>query len=124
MTGEYKEISVQIFHIHCHVRNGLRRIYQERYIMIMGNLNHFLDRIDRTQNIGHMYHAHNLRSVSEKLLVFIHQKFAAIVHRNNFQIDAFPFSQQLPGDNVTMMFHYGNNHFITRMQECFAKAGG
>jgi len=35
-----------------------------------------------------------------------------LAYRNNFQIDAFPFSQQLPGDNVTMMFHYGNNHFI------------
>ena len=106
MTGEYKEISIQIFHVHCHMRNGLCRIYQKRYIMAMGNLNHFFDRIDRTQYIGHMHYADNLCSIVKKFLVFIHQKFTAIVHWNNLQIDTLPFSQQLPRHNVTMVFHY------------------
>ena len=35
-----------------------------------------------------------------------HQKFTAVVHWNNLQVDTLPFSQQLPRHNVTMMFHY------------------
>ena len=91
--------------------------------MRMGGSNHFLYRIYCAQHIRYLNNADNLCTFGEKLLVFIQQQFPFIVHRNHFDCNSFAGGQQLPGNDVAVMFHYRNNHFITFLHKLISKAG-
>ena len=123
MSREDQKIGIQVLYIYFHMRNGLRSIHYERYSMRMGGSNHFLYRIYCAQHIRYLNNADNLCTFGEKLLVFIQQQFPFIIHRNHFDCNSFAGGQQLPGNDVAVMFHYRNNHFITFLHKLISKAG-
>ena len=75
--------------------------------------NHFLYGIDGSQHIRNMSHRYQSGTRREELLIFVEQQFATVVHGNHFQHNSLTRRLQLPRNDVTVMLHNRNNHFIT-----------
>ena len=123
MSGKNIKIRIQILYVYRHVRNGLGTVYKYWYSLFVGKLNHLLYRIYCTQHIGDMGYADNLRTFRKQSLIFVYQKFAPVVHRNNLNGNTSFGSQQLPGNDITVMFHNGEDHFVTFLHKLFTKTG-
>lgn len=70
-----------------------------------------------------MRYTDNLGTLGEQLPVFIQQEFALVIHRNHLDGNSTLSSKQLPGNNVTMVFHHRKNHLITLLHKFLTKAG-
>ena len=78
----------------------------------MCHFDDLLDRIDRAQRVGNVRDGDDLGSRSEQLLKFLQQQLAAIVDGRNPQPCALLFAQDLPGHDVGVMLHGGDEHFV------------
>ena len=70
-----------------------------------------------------MRHADNLCTLGKQLFVLVQQKFSSVIHRNNFNGNPPLGCQQLPGNDITVMLHNGENHLIALLHKLFAEAG-
>ena len=122
MTGEYQKIGIQLLHIHRHVRDRLCGIYQKRHSVCMRGGNHLFDGVHRSQHIRHMSDTDKLRPLGKKLFILVEQQLAPIVHRNHLEGNPPTGSEQLPGNDVAVMLHHRNNHFIALAHTLIAKA--
>ena len=61
--------------------------------------------IHRAQRVRNMRYGNKLCPFIQQRVVFVHQQFAGVVHRNHAQLRALLFAQHLPGDDVGMMLH-------------------
>ena len=71
----------------------------------MRHFHNLLDRIDGAQRIGNVGDTHQTRAIVDELFKFIHDQLAAIVDGADAQAGAFFLAQDLPGNNVRVMFH-------------------
>ena len=76
------------------------------------HFHNLLDRIDGAERIGNVGDTHQTRSIVDEFLKFIHDQLAAIVDGPDTQAAAFFLAEHLPGDNVRVMFHRGNQDFV------------
>ena len=105
------------------MRNGLGTVYKHRNALFVGIAYHLPDRVHRTQHIGYMRHADNLCTLGKQLFVLIQQKLASVIHRNDFNGNPPLGSQQLPGNDIAVMLHNGENHLIPLLHKLFTEAG-
>ena len=123
MSAEYKELTVNILHIHTEMGSTLRSIYKHRGTMFMGNAGDFLHWINRTKDIAHMGNAHQLGALVKHSLVGIHINVATFVHRNDTYGNATLGSLQLPWHDIRMVLHHRNNHLVALCHKLLAKRG-
>ena len=123
MTGEHIELGIQILHIHFQMGNGLRSVDQYRNLVIMGFFSDLLYRIDRTEHIRHMCNRDKFCPFRKKTTERIHAQLAFFIHRNHFQRDPFTGSLYLPGNDIGMVFHHRNDHFVAGRHTFVGKAG-
>ena len=71
-----------------------------------------LDGIDGAERIRDVRDGDDLGLRAEQLLEFIEQQFAAIVDGRDAQLRALLFAQHLPGHDVGVVLHGGDEHFI------------
>lgn len=105
------------------MRNGLGSVHKHGNALPVGIAYHLLYGIHRTQHIGYMGYADNLRTFGKQLFVLVQQKFASVIHRDNFNGNPSFGSQQLPGNDVAVMFHDGENHLIPLLHKLLTEAG-
>ena len=68
--------------------------------------------------------ANHSRARIQELLEFIQQQLAPVVDGGDAQPCTFFFTQNLPGHDVRMVLHGGNENFITRVYMCAAVSLG
>ena len=71
-----------------------------------------------------MGHGHETGARSEEALVLVEEQFAAVVHRDDADDDAAPVAQQLPGDDVAVVFHDGEDDLVAFLHAGFAEGCG
>ena len=106
MSTEYKEIAIDVLHIHTEMGSALRSIHQYRHTMLMGNARYLLDRINRAKDIAYMGDAHQLGAPVEHTTEFIELKFTTLVHRDDPNGNATFCSLQLPWHDIGVMLHH------------------
>ena len=72
-----------------------------------------LHRIDGAERIGDMRDGDDAGARTEQLLEFVEQQFAAIVDWSHAQLRALLLAQDLPGHDVGVVLHGGDEHFIS-----------
>jgi hypothetical protein len=109
-----KEIGVERGDIDWDMRRGLRSVHEHRDAAGVRQRDDFFDGIDRSQRIGNVPDGDNLRPRSQQLCVFFENQLAAIIDRDDADDRASLFSQQLPRDDVGVMFQLGQDDLIAR----------
>lgn len=102
----------------------LGAVHQHGYAVSVGSGNHIFDRIDRAKYITNVRHADNAGTFGEEPFVFVEQQLATVVHRDDAKLDALAHLQQLPGDDVAVVLHGGDDDLVALAEEGFAEAGG
>ena len=116
MARESIEVAIQILHINLDVGSGLSTVNKHRNAMTMGNGNHLLDRIDRSQHIRHMSESDKACTVAEQVLIGLHIHLTAIVDGHDTQGHSLALPDELPGHDIAVMFHHSDDNFITVLQ--------
>ena len=83
--------------------------------MAVGHINDLANRIDRAKSVRNVRDADELRFRPEQLREFLEDQLAAVVDRNHSQLRAAVFAEKLPGHDIRMVLHVGDDHFIARM---------
>ena len=72
--------------------------------------------------LGDMDNRNNPGSLTQQLFVFVHVQFTGVIDGDDFQHRAGLFAQQLPGDDIGVVFHRGDDDFIPGAQPAPAVA--
>ena len=120
MSREGVEIRVKILHVYFKMGSSLRTVDEHRDTVGMGLGYDFFDRIDRAEDIGRMADGHEARMLVEKRAIDIHVKRSVLTDGDHAQFDVGMALEQLPRDYIGMVFHHGEDYFVTVAEECTA----
>ena len=62
--------------------------------------------------LRHVRHRHDPRALGQQRIELVDQQLAAIVHRQHAQPGAALLADDLPGNDVRVMLHCGDDHFV------------
>ena len=125
MTAEGEEITIQILYINHHVGSTLRTINQHRNTMFMGHANDLLDGVHRAEDVADMSQADELRSFRHVSCDFIAIYETAVVGDGEVLDDDATFhGLQLPGHDIGVVLHLGNQHLIACLHLRLAERAG
>ena len=71
-----------------------------------------------------MNHRDDSGPVAQQAVIRLHIQFTVTVDGYNHQARARLFADHLPGNDVRVVLHPGNQHFVTRSEPYLAQAGG
>ena len=114
MPRKGEEVHVQILHINLHVRNGLSPIHHQKRSLLMNQLGNFLDGVDDTENIRSMSQRDKLGPLIELSTKIIHIQ-STVLEININQLGSSLPTSFLPRNDIGMVLHNRNQHFITRL---------
>ena len=112
MTGEGKEIAVQIGHINSHMGYALGSVHHADGTDTMGFLHNRLDVIFEAQHIGHLRYGNDFRALRNLRFDILCGQIAVFFEINVFERCSFGFGHHLPGHAVAMMFRNRNHDFV------------
>ena len=121
MSAKHKEIAVQLLHVDLEMRSTLRPIYNDGNIVFVGNADNFFDRIDCTEHVANVRNADNLSLWTNHFLEGLQVHCTVIIHRNDFQYNAFSGLLELPGHDIGMVFDGRDDDFIAFLHESFTE---
>src|SRR5207244_2651531 len=73
---------------------------------------HSLDRIDRAEGVGGVADGDDARARREQLLVLFENQIAGVVDRDDAQRRALRVAEELPRDDVRVVFDRGDQHLV------------
>ena len=83
--------------------------------MLVGNT-HDLPRIRHaTQNVRHMRHRNEARSFAESRFISLHVERTIFVQRHPFKDCTITFPKEMPGNDIGVVLHDGENNLIARL---------
>ena len=123
VPGEDVEVGIQFAYVDGHVGDALRAVHQHGDAVGMGSGNHLLDGIDGAQHVADVSDADYFCFRGEEPFVFIQQQFAAVVHGDDAKHDAALGGLQLPGDDVAVVLHGGDDDLVARLHLRLAEGG-
>ena len=124
MGREDVEVGIQCLYINLHVGDGLCTVNQYGYVVSVGRVDDVGHGVDCAEYVAHMGYADQTGAWAEEFLIFLHDELALVGDGDDPEHDAFTLGQQLPGHDVAVVLHGRYNHFVTFVQEGFAKAVG
>ena len=123
VPGEDVEVGIQFAYVDGHVGDALRAVHQHGDAVGMGSGNHLLDGVDGAQHVADVGDADELGLWGEEPFVFIQQQLAAVVHGDDAKHDAALGGLQLPGDDVAVVLHGGDDDLVARLHLRLAEGG-
>src|SRR5262249_15822206 len=72
------------------------------------------DWIYRSERIGHVSYRDKLCAIVQQSRELVHNEFPVIIHRSYLQPRTFLLTKELPGHDVRVMLHRGDQDFIAR----------
>ena len=114
VPAENEEIGVECLHVGLLVRHALGPIDQHQRPGLVGAADDLGHGIDRAQHVGNGRHGHELRPLGEQLVEPIEPQQAVVGHRDMPQHGPGPLGKLLPGDEVRVVLHLGEQDFVAR----------
>ena len=105
------------------MRYALRGVRQEERAVAVGRAGHLAQGVDRAQHVAHVGGAHQPRAVGEERLVVFLLQVARVVHGYDLEHDALAVAQQLPGHDVAVVLHDGEDDLVALLEEGLAETG-
>ena len=124
VTGEGQKISPQCLHIHRHVRGALSSVHHHNGTYPMGKVCNLTDGIDPTQYIGYMGHGNDLRPGRDQLFHLVQVNAAVHFAFNEAEHGAGLAAYHLPGQQIAVVLHDGDQHLIPCLHMAQAVAVG
>ena len=110
------EITAQIFDIDRHMDRALRAIHQHWHATRMGLGRDGFHIHHGTKNVGTLRDRHQLGLVRDYVDHALRIQTAVIGNIDPFQHNAHTFTQEMPGHDIGMVLHYGQNDLVARAQ--------
>src|SRR5207248_3269973 len=76
-----------------------------------------LDRIYRAERVRDVADADELRSFVQERVELVEEKLARVVHRDDSQARALLLAEHLPGDEVRVVLHLGDDYLVAFADE-------
>ena len=114
VSREYEEISVERLDIDRQMWRRLCAIHQHRHPTSVSQCDDFFDWIDGPERVGNMSHGDKLGSRAEQLWELLEDQFTAVIKGHDPEGRASLSGEQLPGYDVRMMFHRGEDDLVAR----------
>ena len=107
------------------MRNRLRAVHQHRDTTGVRQVDQGLDRIDGAEGVGQVHECHQLDppTVQQPFILFQNQ-LAGIGERHDFQGRAAALAQQLPGHDIGVVLHAGDDDFVAGPDPLAAETAG
>ena len=117
MAGESVKVAVQILYVHIPVGGGLSAVqqYPRTHSMSLGDDAFY--RVDGTQGIGDVHHGHQLGVFRQQRLECSQVQFGIIRNRDDLEVGTGLLCHQLPGHDVGVMLHGGDNNVVTGLEK-------
>ena len=124
MRRKSEEITAQIGHVHTEMRDRLRSVNDHDRPELMGNFGHELYVVRNPEDVGHVNSAHDLRTRADlgTHLGFINE--ALLIGIQVDELGARRTTSLLPGNQIGMVLHHGDAHFIARPKDRRGKCLG
>ena len=124
VAGERVEVAIEASYIDTHVGCGLGAVQQDQGPHVVSGRDDCLHGIDRSQGVGDMNHRDYSGPVAQQSVKRLHVQLTVTVDGNNHQARARLFADHLPGNDVGVVLHPGDQHFVTRSEPYLAQACG
>ncbi len=112
VAGEGVEVAIEVLHVDREMHRALGAIDQHRDAAVMGHAHHLLDGDDGAEHVRHLGDGHHLGAGAEQRLEFVEGKLAGIRDRRPFQHRAVALFQKVPGHDVGVMLHDGEEDLV------------
>lgn len=123
MSGEDVELGVQRLDVYFYMGDGLGAIQQDGHAVFVGYADEFVDGVDRAEHVGDVGDGHESGAFAEQVLVFVQAEFAFLGDGNHPEGDAFAGGLELPGHDVGVVLHGGDNDLVAGLHAGVAKGG-
>ena len=118
VAGEHVEVRTQRLHVDRPVHHSLGPVQQQLRPGCMCQGRDPRRRRHRAQHVGHVRDRDQAHpSVRQQRLERRHVELAGIGHRRHPQFDPAPVAQHLPGHDVGVVLHLGDQHRLVRPQQ-------
>src|SRR3984893_3439457 len=114
VAGESIEVTIERLHVHRHMWHSLGAIDQHWNVQPVRHFDEQLERNDRAQRIGNVRHRDELCPRSQQFCKFVKPQLAVVAERSDAQPCLLLTAEDLPGHDVRVVLHAGNQHFIAR----------
>ena len=104
--------------------DGLGAIQHHRHAVGMGHADYLLDGQDSPKGVGDMGDGNELCAGGKHLLVLVHQELAGLVDGNDAKDDTLFLAEHLPGNDIGVVFHVGNDNFVAWPETLFPERLG
>ena len=122
VAGEGVELAIEFAHVHRQMRDRLRAVHQHRDASGVGQVDHELDRVDGPERVGQVDKRHQLHPpAAEQPLVLVQDQFAGVGEGHDFQRRAGALAQQLPGHDVGVVLHAGDDDLVAGLDRAAAE---
>ena len=112
MAGHHVPVAVDVLHVHRHVHGALAAIDEHGDAPLVGDPADLLDRNDRAECIRHVGDGDELGLLRQALLEVLDVEGAVVVDRDPYELRALPFPDEMPGDDVGVMLHDGEDDLV------------
>ena len=113
---ERQEVAADFGYVDLHVRHRLGTVDHEVAALLMHAATEFLDGVFDAQNIGHVHARENLRLRADFRIHFFGRDNAVLVGVEVHELRARRATGLLPRDEVRVVLHDGDAHFIARLE--------
>ena len=124
MAGGDVEVHSERLDVDRHVIRGLRAIGEDRDAARVSDPHDVGNRIYRPQRVGHVRHRHHPRALGQQRIELVDQELPAVVHRQHAKPGAALLADELPGNDVRVMLHCGDHHFVAWLKRRPDERGG
>ena len=114
VAGEGVEIAADGPHVDRLVDDALRTVDQDAGAGRLRQSRHLGDRDDRAEHVRHMGDGDQLRAVGQQGGEFFEIELPVVLHRRDLEHDPLAVAQQLPGHDVGVVLHLGNDDLVAR----------
>jgi len=122
VARETVEVAAKGLHVHRHVGDGLRSVDEDGYIVVVGYAHYFGDWIDGAECVADMVYGNDACAVADEGAQRVKVEHPFVAEGYDAQARAVTLACQLPGDNVAVVFHGGDYHFVAVVEKALREA--
>ena len=123
MPREGKEVTIQFLYVNLYMRSTLRPVHHTRNAVFVGDSDNILNGVYCSEDIADMGNADQLCAVSNEIFHSGNIQYTVIRHWYDLHDDAVFLRLQLPRNDVAVMLHGCDEHFVTGFHVCLDKTG-
>ena len=113
VAGPDVEVRVQRAQVHRHLRHRLGAVHERERAGGAGAARDLLDGVDRAEHVRHVPDRHQLHpALGEHGVELVERQLAALRHRQVAQPRPGLLAEELPGHDVRVVLHLGDEHLV------------